>query len=317
MDKGIELLDRIHSEIIEKGIPNHTILDKLIYGLRDLRVESSVEDWEIFSRSTILKHPSLKLFHQDPFTSRSFNKPRGYDGDAKLLDFMYGYVNLESYNITKAGKALCDYTTNSSASKAVRLRRQIIAKTIDGLAKDISYPRIFSLACGHIREGDISEAIQNGSIKELVAMDYDKKALDLVDKEYSKFKIKPLFGSVRDLLQPKKIRELGEYDLVYVSGLYDYLSQRVATRLTSNLFSMLKPGGKLLISNFLPHIKDVGYMETFMDWRLIYRSASQLLDTAGSIPSDHVRDKKTFVEENQNITFSEIVKKNSNDKIAT
>jgi hypothetical protein len=35
---------------------------------------------------------------------------------------------------------------------------------------------------------------------------------------------------------------------------------------------MLKPGGRLLVANFLHDLPNVGYMESFMGWPLIYRS---------------------------------------------
>jgi len=308
MYKGIELLDHIYSEITGGDAPVHDVMEELFCGLRDIRLQMAVEDWEHFSRSLLLHHPSLNLFHQDPFTRRSFEKPRGYDGDAKLLDFIYGYNDLAEYDVTELGKKIYDYTTNSPASRSVRMRRETIAKTIDAQAKEKDMPRIFSLACGHLREGHVSQAIQEKRIKELVAMDYDKKSLAVVNDEFSQLNVKTVHGSIRDLILSRKFNKLGMFDFVYVSGLYDYLSQRVATRLTTKLFSMLNPGGRLMVSNFLPHIKDVGYMETFMDWRLIYRDESQLLDIAANIPPKQVKDAKTFIDENENIVFLRIIK---------
>ena len=37
------------------------------------------------------------------------------------------------------------------------------------------------------------------------------------------------------------------------------------------MFEMVKPGGLMLIPNFAPQVRDRGYLETFMDWNLIYR----------------------------------------------
>ena len=37
-----------------------------------------------------LNHPIRDLLHQDPFTYRAFAKPRGYAGDAVMMDYIYG-----------------------------------------------------------------------------------------------------------------------------------------------------------------------------------------------------------------------------------
>jgi len=84
-------------------------------------------------------------------------------------------------------------------------------------------------------------------------------------------------------------------DLVYAAGLYDYLSQPLATRLTKTMFDMLRPGGKLQVANFVPDHPEVGYMETFMQWSLIYRTESQLEDVAKEIPAPEIADKRTFL----------------------
>jgi hypothetical protein len=38
----------------------------------------------------------------------------------------------------------------------------------------------------------------------------------------------------------------------------------------------LKPGGQLLTANFLRSCYGRGYLEAFMDWQLVYRSAQEL-----------------------------------------
>src|SRR5690242_11265267 len=45
--------------------------------------------WRRFIANEVRPHRVLKLAHQDPFLSRAYDKPRGYAGDAVLLDFIY------------------------------------------------------------------------------------------------------------------------------------------------------------------------------------------------------------------------------------
>ena len=106
----------------------------------------------------------------------------------------------------------------------------------------------------------------------------------------------------------KQKQSFENLDLVYAAGLYDYLSQPFATRLTRIMFEMLRPGGKLLIANFMPDHRDAGYMKTFMQWPLIYRNESQLNDVSKEISDAKIDYKNIFLEENGNIVFLELRK---------
>ena len=306
MKQGDSVLDRFYSDIVSERVDVHAAMDNLIDGLRHLRNSMAVEEWDVFSRSTIIHHPCFSILSQDPFTRRNFEKPRGYDGDAKTLDYIYGMHPASEGPRSKLGGEIFAYTTNSAASKGVRARKRIITSTIDAIANEVREPRIFSLACGHLREAHDSHAIQEGRIGELLAMDFDKKSLALVADLFSALKVKTFHGSVKDIIVASKTKKLGKFNLIYASGLYDYLSQRVAARLTTMLFDMLLPGGKILISNFLPNIRDLGYMETFMDWRLIYRNETQINDCIAEIEPDGIFARHSFIEENNNIIFLEV-----------
>ena len=65
-----------------------------------------------------------------------------------------------------------------------------------------------------------------------------------------------------------------EYDLVYCAGLFDYLSDRLIARVTKYLFSLVRPGGKVVVSNYTDLNPIKAWMTMVMDWELIYRSAS-------------------------------------------
>ena len=101
-------------------------------------------------------------------------------------------------------------------------------------------------------------------------------------------------------------RKLGTFDLIYAAGLYDYLDERVANRLTSGLFDMLKAGGKLVIPNFREGIREEGYMDAFMDWRLIYRSKQQIEAFSDGVDGSALRGKRYYEDRSGSIGYLEL-----------
>ena len=112
-----------------------------------------------------------------------------------------------------------------------------------------------------------------------------------------------------DLLAGRTDLGTPEFDFIYALGLYDYLSQPVACRLTKCMFNMLRSGGAILFGNFLPNIRDVGYMESFMGWKLIYRDIDELANLGVDIPCDQIAAQKTHTEGTRNIGLIEVVRK--------
>ncbi|MFA5879201.1 MAG: methyltransferase type 12 [Candidatus Margulisiibacteriota bacterium] len=259
-------------------------------------------------QNIIRPHKLTALIHNDPYTKRSFEKPCGYPGDASLLDYIFG-VGYIDHNISEIGKKILSYTTNSPASTAVWNRAQLISQYIDNFADKKKNLRVLSLAAGHLREANFSTAIKNKKIDYFLAIDHDDKSLEVINNSYSKYGIETMTCSVFDLIRGKKNLEIKNFDFVYASGLYDYLSLRMATRLTKYMFDMLNPnGGKLLVTNFLPGTRDIGYMESFMDWNLIYRELDELNEFAKKIPIEEIKEKRLFRDELNNIAFLEITK---------
>ena len=305
--EGRLLLDNVYDELAGASSASKDLIEKLFRELRDMRLKASPREWKTFVKEVVPKHPLKEFLHQDPFSRHSFEKPRGYAGDAELLDYIYG--DSKANISTEYGQMIFEYTTNAPASRAVRYRRDLIATMIDQLAEEKEAPRILSLACGHLREAHLSKAVQEGRIKEYLAIDQDAQSLSVVATNFSGLKVTPLRHSVRDFIAGRHLDTLGTFDFIYAAGLYDYLPQPHAQKLTKCMFDRLQPEGKLLIANFLPDIPDVGYMETFMAWQLIYRNRSELFDVSALIPDSAVREEKAFIEDNQSIIFLEMVKK--------
>ncbi len=248
------------------------------------------------------QHSILDVLHQDPFTRRAFHKPRGYAGDAGLMDHIYiSDEGLPIPSATLTGEKIFRQTTRSSACQAVAGRRALIADFIDNLARKVDRPDILSLASGHLREADISSAIRRRQVNRLVAIDSDAQSLEEISKSYNRCNIECVEASARQVISGSV--DAGTFDFIYSSGLYDYLSDGIATKLTARLFSKLNPGGFLLLTNFLPNIECVGYMETYMDWNLIYRNRCQMIQLTELIPEFEVAHVSAFAEEQLNIVF--------------
>ena len=283
----------------------------ICFVLNGMRHYVSESTWKQFVAHECRQHPLMQLLQQDPLTSRAFTKPRGYAGDAVMMDMMYaaehGYDLPEVAGISELGRQLYEYQIQSPAPKAVRARRRIICEKVDNLAIRTPKAHILSLACGHLREAYDCPALQEGRLGRYVAIDQDKESLAVVEREVGPLGVETLAASVRDILKGRV--PLANFDLVYTTGLYDYLTEPVARRLCEILFGMLNPGGRLLIANFLPSISNVGYMEAFADWWLIYRTEAELLRLAETLPDEQVETINLFVEENKNIAFLEVSRK--------
>jgi SAM-dependent methyltransferase len=184
----------------------------------------------------------------------------------------------------------------------VRERRRRLTSLIDRVAREQARPRILSLACGHLREAQRSQAVRAGEVGEIVAVDQDKESLDLVVREQGSHRITPVHASIRRFLADPTI--YGDFDLVYAAGLYDYLDDGVARLLTLSMFAALRPGGRMLVANFAPSLRDIGYMESIMDWRLIYRDDADVARLAAdALPAERVCEQTISRDNHGNVVY--------------
>jgi hypothetical protein len=278
-------------------------------GLRGLRNTAAAGAWKALARAC-LDHPIRGILHQDPFTYRAFSKPRGYAGDAELLDYIYGVDEgwpAPAGTSPVGQRIFAHHTAHGPSPRAVRARRHTLARLVDETSAAVRRPRILSVAAGHLREAGLSAAVREGRTGEFVALDQDGQSLETVERLYGRFSVVTVTAGIRRLLTGRLA--LGRFDLVYSAGLYDYLPQATARRLTGVLFAMLPPGGRLLVANFVPGIRDVGYMESYMDWRLTYRTTEELRDVATAIDPDQIGGADVWTEENDNVAFLLLTKR--------
>lgn len=297
---------------IEKRFLN----DDVIEGMKDLRdmllsVRSNVsaEYWLELSAETVMTHPIADLILQCPLTRRSYDKPRGYPGDAPLLDLIYGVGDdLKTPHPATIAGQVNFFVVHSSACRAVRRRREIVAGEISkAIAAAPDGTSILSVACGHLREVELLDIGARQGVNILHALDQDGESLAEVSSRYgSLLPVSPVNKTVRSiLLRHVKFSNL---DFIYSAGLFDYLVAPVGMRLIERLFEMLKPGGRLLIANFTPALEDIGYMETFMDWRLIYRTTDEVRALFGGLPQEDVASLEAFTDEKGVVAYATVEK---------
>jgi extracellular factor (EF) 3-hydroxypalmitic acid methyl ester biosynthesis protein len=295
------VLDESHAMLIGGRVSE--AFERLVTGLQQIRERTHPGEWKLFSRSECLKHPIRALIHQSPFSRRAFEKPRGYAGDAETLDFAYGYARLPE-GTTPLGAELYLCEREAPSVKSARDRIDVLASAVDRVARQTGCPRVLSVACGHLREAQVSRAVAEGKIADYVALDHDPVSLALINRELHGKPVRTVQGSVKSLL--KREMTFNDFDLVYSAGLYDYLARPVATALTALMFSMLRPGGRLLIANYAKGSDGTGYMESFMGWHLIYRDEADIRQLAASIDETEIRDISTFRDLHQNVVFLEV-----------
>lgn len=272
------------------------VLDKLLSGnveigmielgnkLHELYSSTSNSEWEYLLNNVLLKHPLKNVLMKDPLTARAFNRPRGYAGDAILLDMIYFPVKMDFSNISSLGRQLYRYTVRTSVCRTLINRVKWVSAYIDKVAEQNPNMRALSVACGHCREAEFSKAIQNNDLAELVALDNDKSCLEFIRKEYSSLRITGAHLSIADVIKGRN--DIGKFNLIYSAGLYDYLGKRFAQRLTAHLYNMLAPEGKLVLINIAPDYNEIGYTESYMNWPLIGRDKRELLELASDLSSD-------------------------------
>jgi extracellular factor (EF) 3-hydroxypalmitic acid methyl ester biosynthesis protein len=87
--------------------------------------------------------------------------------------------------------------------------------------------------------------------------------------------------SINDLLKEAvrngRIAAEPKYELAYCAGLFDYLSDRVCSKLMDLLHDWVVPGGRIVATNVHPGYRTHAILEDLAEWQLILRDQNQML----------------------------------------
>ncbi len=223
---------------------------------------------------------------------RSYYKPMGYPGDYMIMNYMYDQ--------TPVGNSIKEQFLHSLGLIAGRpiVTRMI---TLAGLITDYSnrFPqqekpiRIMSIGCGPAREIEhIVRSTPDSRRWEATLVDQETDALNYAVCASRKFetqgrlKINGLNISFRELIDPSKLGDhCANHDVIYSSGLVDYLNPLLAMRFVQRMYEFLKPGGQLIIGNANNlRTGTLWSMEYVLDWSLYFRTEKEMLAMANETP---------------------------------
>jgi len=225
-------------------------------------------------------HPAHDLLLHDPYTANAFRKRRGYAGDADTLDFVYRYRDAPP-DTTPLGRRLFQITTDVPVACAVRARCRYLGDRIAAFRAAKPDSIVVSIACGHMRE---LEGLESPSgFGRIYGLDHDPATIERLTKLHAGA-VTARRTSVRQIITHADA--VPHADLIYASGLFDYLDDRVAALLIQRLRSRLRPRGSLILTNLTRRNDEIAYMEAIMDWWMVYRDEADLRGlVSGEAPS--------------------------------
>lgn len=251
-------------------------------------VAASVPEELIPAHRAFCRRQLLPLLLCCPFMNRIFTKPLGYAGDYEMMNMI---VRNAPEGDSLFAKLLQTYILSQAPAVAVRNRvdyfvQKFVTETARASAAGCP-ANLCSIGCGPAREVEsfmAREALSNQARFRL--LDFNDETLRLTGerldtaktKHHRQTRIELVKKPAQFLLKESGKVALGEekLDVIYCSGLYDYLSDRVIQALNTRLYERLRPGGVLIVTNFDPYNPIRHIMEFIFDWFLIHRDGKRL-----------------------------------------
>lgn len=247
------------------------------------------------------RHPAHRAFFRDnllpligesPLLRRAYEKPLGYAGDYEVMNMLY---RDHAEGPSLFAKAVNTYGAQEPAAQAninriEYLQGQILRTVAETPA--CQRVRVASIGCGPAQELQtlLRKHPEVGSRLDVALIDQEERAITYCERTLGPCaakhgaRVEFIRESVRRLLTSKQLSEtLGERDLIYSAGLFDYLNQRSFAALLGALYSALVTGGRLIVGNVADDNPTRWFMEYCLDWYLVHRSRDELRELAGAL----------------------------------
>ncbi len=230
-----------------------------------------------------------------PFVFRSYTKPLGYAGDYQMVN--------QILDDPRQGPSTYFEIMNAAflqASVAVAHRNRIdilvsfLVRMADSARKAGRPFRVLNIGCGPGAE--VQRFLQIYPDPELLSfdlVDFSEETLD-----WTRERLTSIIGGLGKTVSISYVRESvhqmikrrlhnsedsREYDAVYCAGLFDYLSDKVCSKLLMHFAARLRLGGRLLYTNVHSSNPERSVLEHLLEWYLIYRDEAKM---ASLLPED-------------------------------
>lgn len=230
-------------------------------------------------------HP---LLLRAPFVYRTFAKPLGYAGDYEMVNQILNDPRQGNSTYFQIVNALF---LQSAVAVAHRNRIDILVqrlnKEADRAAAEGRQLRVLNVGCGpavEIQRFIAEYAEPERLVFELLdfseeTLAYSRSRIEKACQEHKKpVQIQFVQESVHELLK-RAVRgnENGHsFDFIYCAGLFDYLSDKVCSKLLDYFVSRSQPASRILVTNVHAVNPERNGMEHLLEWHLIYRDEAQL-----------------------------------------
>ncbi len=244
-----------------------------------------------------------------PGPRRVYDKPLGYAGDYEMMNMMQRSP-IEGANVYASiiNKEFIDFAISKSVSNRTDTLVNYLQQETTRVKNQGEKFSSISIACGPALE--LQRFVRNSELSEdceFNLIDFDDNALNYAQEKIKEsahdakrfISLRAKKESVHILLKNSAKNKMGEHDeqhdLVYCSGLFDYLSDKVCTRLLELFYQWVKPGGMIYITNMHTSNPNQQMMEYIMEWFLIYRNEEQMRTMAPHLGTQRISYDKTGV----------------------
>ncbi len=232
-----------------------------------------------------------------PFGDRTYRKPLGFAGDYEMMNMIQRNQPEGSSLYSKLIHLLLvrQWPAESVRNRVSHLKNSILDETAR-VTRSGRRARILNLGCGpacEIQEFVSEQVLSNEA--DFVLIDFNEETLrhasgriqEAIDSNGRRTTVQTKQTSVQQLLR-NALRPgaapAEKYDLIYCAGLFDYLADNTCKALVNLFCSWLENGGLVVVANMNNSKPFQHFIESILDWYLIYRSADDLRKWTGALP---------------------------------
>ncbi len=305
-------------ELCLRSLPSNDFPEAEAYAIQEIEAPVMPTLWPLFLRfenvssqvpeeltgihRSYIKRQIHPLVLCSPFTYRTYQKPLGYAGDYEMVSMMLRDPYEGSSIFAKVlNRAFLESPTVVAHRNRITYLHENIRAETEKAAQNGKRTTFLNLGCGPAQE--VQRFICQDELSdhtEFTLLDFNDETLDYTTRTLHDLRIRHGRSivlnlkkkSVQHVLKDGTRRGGESYNVVYCAGLFDYLSDRVCRRLLEIFYSLLAPGGLLIATNVHSGNPSRQWMESVMDWHLVYRDDAQMLSLAPSAaPAENVSIK--------------------------